>query len=195
MGYQFVDATTKDGTIREGIVFNAELFFYGGESRSILREKRYADVLRTAQQAAAGEFKELRVLSRKAATVGLVRKAGPASEAPIAKTGANEVFKRFSAFPNDNRLNPDGSWRPGTYATTEEDAKNVKTGKDAVERYALPNPDPASYVFTGRPHVGTDIQRGIVAEAFGRKGDGVEVLFPNGTQPNTVTGPEKIPDE
>src|SRR5882672_11265789 len=79
MGYQIVAATTKDGAIREGIAFNAELFFYGGESRSILREKHYADVLRTAQQSAVDEFKELRVLSR--STTRLVSKAGPANEA------------------------------------------------------------------------------------------------------------------
>jgi len=40
---------------------------------------------------------------------------------------------------------------PGSYATTEADAKNVKTGKEAVARYALPNPDPASYVYTIKP--------------------------------------------
>jgi hypothetical protein len=105
------------------------------------------------------------------------------------------VFKRFSAYPNDRRVASDGSLLSGTYATTEQDAKNVKTGKDAVARYALPDPAPASNVITVRPNKDTDIQRGIVEPAFGQPGGGVEVIFTNGTQPKTVTGPIKIPDE
>jgi hypothetical protein len=73
-----------------------------------------------------------------------------AKDAPQEKTKAGEVFKRFSAYQNDNRLKPDGGWRDGTYATTEQDASNVSTRKQAVERYALPNKTPASY----RSHVG-----------------------------------------
>jgi hypothetical protein len=122
-------------------------------------------------------------------------KAGPAKTAPEEKTKANEVFKRYSAYQKDNRLQANGSWSDGTYATTEEDAKNVKTGKDAVSRYALPDPEPACYVFTGKPDKDTPIQRGIVEPAFGQPGGGVEVLFPKGTQANTVTGPETIAKE
>jgi hypothetical protein len=92
-------------------------------------------------------------------------------------------------------VQPDGSLSPGSYATTEEDAKNVKTGKEAVARYALPNPEPASYKFTICPDRDTVIQYGIVQPAYGQPGGGVEVLFKEGTQPRTVTGPEKIPDE
>jgi hypothetical protein len=65
---------------------------------------------------------------------------------------------------------------------------------DAVRRYALPNPAPASHVFTGSPEPGTDIQRGVAMPLFGQPGGGVEVIFPAGTQPFTVTGPVKIPD-
>ena len=195
MGYQVVDTLRRDNTKKRGIAYNAELFFYSDESQNILRTTSYERVLKQASES-FGEFKELHVLSRSSAiSPQLVRKAAPANEAPIEKTKANEVFKRFSAFPNDNRLRPDRSWRDGTYATTEEDAKNVKTGEDAVKRYALPNPDPASYVFTGRPHKDTDIQRGIASPAFGQPGGGVEVYFAKGTQPNTVTGPDKIPDK
>ncbi|MBI4263103.1 MAG: hypothetical protein HY657_01900 [Acidobacteria bacterium] len=110
------------------------------------------------------------------------------------KTG--EVFVRFSAFQNDNRIREDGSLRPGTYATTEEDARNVKTGRDAVARYALSNPQPASYRFTIRPEIDTVIQKGIVQPAFEQPGGGVEVIFKDGAAPNTVTlPPDKIPDE
>jgi hypothetical protein len=64
-----------------------------------------------------------------------------------------------------------------------------------VARYALPDPAPASNVVTVRPNRETDIQRGIVERAFSQPGGGVEVIFTNGTQPKTVTGPTKIPDE
>jgi hypothetical protein len=84
---------------------------------------------------------------------------------------------------------------PGSYATTEQDAKNVKTGKDAVARYALPNPDPASHRFTIQPHKDTEIQYGTVEPAYDQPGGGVEVIFTTGTQVKTVTGPEKIPDK
>ncbi|MBI3048604.1 MAG: hypothetical protein HYY76_09890 [Acidobacteria bacterium] len=115
---------------------------------------------------------------------------------PEDTTKAGEVFVRFSGYENDNRVRDDGSLRPGTYATTEEDAKNVKTGKDAVARYAMPNPQPASYRFTIRPERDTVIQKGIVEPAFDQPGGGVEVIFKNGTTPKTVTlPPDKIPDE
>jgi hypothetical protein len=58
----------------------------------------------------------------------------------------------------------------------------------------LPNPAPASYVFTGKPKKDTVIQRGIAQPAYGQPGGGVEVYFKNGTQAGTVTGPDKIPD-
>ena len=64
-----------------------------------------------------------------------------------------------------------------SYATTEADARNVGTGREAVARYALPDPAPASFVFTILPDGGTVIQRGTVQPAFGQPGGGVEVLL------------------
>jgi hypothetical protein len=200
MGYQIVEATTHQDKVQRGIVYNAELFFGADESRSVLRTASYPNVLKLAKYS-TGDFKFLRVLSRTDAPIQLTeRKAAlakgkPAKDAPVEKTKAGDVFKRFSAYKNDLRVRADGSWSNGTYATTEEDAKNVKTGKDAVARYALPNPDPACYVFTGRPDKDTAVQRGTVEPAHGQPGGGVEVIFPNGTQPNTVTGPVEIPKE
>lgn len=200
MGYQLVEATQYDDRIKRGIVYNAELFFEENESRSILYRLSAPRVLEQATRS-TGQFKSLRVLSRKDAPTTLSErtptdaKAVPAKEAPVEQTKEGDVFKRFSAFKNDIRLQADGSWSEGTYATTEEDAKNVKTGKEAVERYALANPDPACYVFTGSPKKDTRIQRGTVEPAFGRKGGGVEVIFPKGTQANTVNGPQEIPKE
>jgi len=203
MGYQEVEATLRDNRTEKGIVYNAELMFEGNESRNILKLASYPTVLKEARSA-GDEIKSLRVLrvregvkslSTRDASGVVKKSAGPAKDAPVEKTKADEVFKRFSAYENDRRVAADKSLLPGSYATTEDDAKNVKTGKDAVSRYALPNPEPASYVFTIKPKKDTDIQRGVVEPANGQPGLGVEVIFTNGTTANTVTlPPDKIPD-
>jgi hypothetical protein len=107
---------------------------------------------------------------------------------------AEEKFKRFSAYANDRRVTASGALVPGTYATTEQDAaKHVKTGRDAVKRYALPNPAPAVHVFTIEPPLRTRLQRGVAQPAYGQPGGGVEVIFVNGSPDKTVTGPAQIP--
>jgi hypothetical protein len=202
MGYQVVEATLFDSKTKRGVAYNAELLLFEEEPRRIMLSTPYLKLFESARSA-TGEIKSLRVISRTTVTTlsarepsgAAVQKAGPAKDGAKEKTKTNEVFKRFSAYPNDRRVASDGSLLAGTYATTEEDAKNVKTGKDAVARYALPNPAPASNVFTIRADKDTDIQQGIVEPAFGQQGGGVEVIFTNGTQPKTVTGPTKIPDE
>jgi hypothetical protein len=204
MGYQRVDATLRDNKTERGLVFNAELLVLDGEAQATRRSYPYNDpysiLLKSAPQSGV-EIRALRVLPREGVafrgleTKALEKKAGSAKDAATEKTKADEVFKRFSAFPNDHRVNADGSLSPGSYATTEEDAKNVKTGSDAVARYALPNSDPASYRFTIKPNKDTEIQYGTVEAANGQPGGGVEVIFTTGTQAKTVTGPDKIPDK
>jgi hypothetical protein len=204
MGYQRVDATLQDNKTERGIVFNAELLVLDDETQATRRSypstNPYTILLKSSPQSGV-EIKALRVLPRAGIafsgleTRALEKKAAPAKDAAKEKTKADEVFKRFSAFQNDYRVNADGSLSAGSYATTEEDAKNVKTGSDAVARYALPNPDPASYRFTIKPHKDTDIQYGTVEPANGQPGGGVEVIFTAGTQAKTVTGPDKIPDK
>ncbi len=111
------------------------------EAKSSLDEIRS---LRVLPRAMAGELAE--AVKEPAASYG--QKTGPTKDAPPEKTKAGEVFKRFCAFADDRRILPDGGLRPGTYATTEKDAGNVKTGRQAVARYALPDPRPASHRFT-----------------------------------------------
>jgi hypothetical protein len=84
----------------------------------------------------------------------------------------------------------------GTFATTKEDADaNVKTGTDAVVRYALPNPKPASNVFTISPAKDTDLKRGTSQPDNNQPGGGIEVIFVNGTPDGSVSGPFSIPDK
>jgi hypothetical protein len=204
MGYQRVDATLRDNKIERGIVFNAELLVLDGEARATRRSHPYTNpysILLKRSSESGVEIRALRVLPREGMafrgleTKACEKKAEPAKDAATEKTKADEVFKRFSAFLNDYRVNADRSLSPGSYATAEEDAQNVKTGSDAVARYALPNSDPASYRFTIKPNKDTDIQYGTVEPANGELGGGVEVIFKTGTQAKTVTGPDKIPDK
>ena len=123
-------------------------------------------------------------------------KSSEAKDAPITLTAAGEVFKRFSAYSNDRRVTSGGGLVAGTFATTREDADaHVKTGMDAVARYALPEDKPASNVFTIKPSEDTDLQRGTVAPANNQPSGGVEVIFVNALPDGTVTGPVTIPDK
>ena len=122
--------------------------------------------------------------------------AAAAENAPVTLTMAGEIFKRFSAYANDRRVTKGMGLTAGTFATTKEDADaNVKTGTDAVARYALPNPKPASNVFTISPAQDTDLKRGTTQPANNQPGGGVEVIFVNGLPDQTVTGPTTIPDK
>jgi hypothetical protein len=119
-----------------------------------------------------------------------------AEEAPITLTALAEIFKRFCAYANDRRVTPGKGLTLGTFATTKEDADaNVKTGTDAVARYALPDSKPASNVFTITPAQDTEVKRGTTQPANNQPGGGVEVIFVNGLPDGTVTGPVTIPDK
>src|SRR4051812_22646333 len=106
MGYQEVEATLRNNTLEKGIVYNAELMFESTESRNILKLASYPIVLRTARSA-GDEIKSLRVIrareglkslsSTRDASGNVKKGAGPAKDATVEKTKADEVFKRFSA--------------------------------------------------------------------------------------------------
>jgi hypothetical protein len=202
MGYQVVDAQTMDYRTRRGVVFNAELLTFDEDEHSdrLKLSKSYTEALRSAKNT-AGQFRSLVVVPDSRTTVLSKRNTSRPStgeqkameveralqDASVTKEG--DVFYRFSAFENDRRVTPEKRLLPGTYATTKEDGDKVKTGKEAVERYALPNPGPASYRFTIKPKKDTKLKGGIVQPANGHHGGGVEVIFTEGTQKDTVTVP------
>ena len=95
-------------------------------------------------------------------------------------TYADETFWRYSAFRNDRRIRPDGSVRPGTYATTQNDSELVTSGLGAVGRYALPNPLSARFATVLQPAAVMPIRCGNSAPLFGQAGGGVEILFTHG---------------
>jgi hypothetical protein len=201
MGYQVVDAVTTDYRTKRGVVYNAELLALDDDVRTdrvVLLTRSHAEVLRTASST-LGKFRALTVVRDQRATVLSKREAkagGGADDATEEQTKEGEIFYRFSAFENDRRVTAENSLLPGTYAATKEDGDKVKTGKEAVERYALPNDDPASYRFTIKPEKDTKLKKGIVQPANGHQGGGVEVIFTEGTQKDTVTlPPTKLPDD
>ena len=204
MGYQNVAIELRNGETRYGTAFNAEFLLYSGESPHLLKKiSEPSDRLLMLEEKQLGfgeEILSLRVLRSEADVSTRVRESSSSPQSSSGASGApeeelqeEEKFKRFSAYANDRRVTASGALVPGTYATTEEDAKHVKTGRDAVKRYALPNPAPAVHVFTIEPPLRTKLQRGVAQPAYGQPGGGVEVIFVNGSPDKTVTGPAQIP--
>lgn len=111
----------------------------------------------------------------------------PAFPPHVATTGSNDVFYRLSSFQNDRRVLPNGSLVPQSYSTTDTDITVVPSGLAGVGRYALPSRVSARYSFEIKPGAGVQILFGTVTPNFGLAGGGVEVYFPNGTGPGTVT--------
>lgn len=110
----------------------------------------------------------------------------------------NRVFHRFSAFNPDRRVEPvTGSFLPGTYAAPESEVPFVPTGFVAVGRFALPNNLPASYHYEIEAPVGTSVDFGTVAPAFGQSGGGVEAYFSNAVVNARVPSAAvtRLPDE
>ncbi len=205
MGYQLVDLVTDSGQRVEAVAYNAELTL----PWSAAPDMRTLYAALAAGRIKAGgpgrEVKEIRlraqaahkgshaVLEDRSAYGRERRQHGPAKDAPPEKTNGGEIFRRFSAFANDRRITADKRLLPGTYGTTLADSLQVLTGKQAVERYALPNSDPAVHRFTIMPNADTPIQYGIVEPAHGQPGGGVEVIFPAGTNPWSVVRQDQIP--
>lgn len=222
MGYQRGIAKLSTGQRETGIILNSSTFLKEDEVKSMsaaemriaesnasfgksalsildidliprspesLRGVRRISITEARQVSFSGGLKALA-----AEYVNELRAKQAAKDAPITASMEDEVFKRFSAYVSDFRITPNHGLSPGTFATTAEDAEHVKTGRDAVARYALENKDSANKVFTIKPPEATPVQRGIVESAYGEPGGGVEVIFVNGSPDNTVTGPVIIPE-
>ena len=204
MGYQNVEVTLRNRESRRGTVFNAEYLLYSGEPTDRLQRIHEPSqrllMLERKELGLGDQILALKVVEIEADVANRIQESSAeqttstgASEAPKEELQEEEQFKRFSAYANDRRVTASHALLPGTYATTAADAKHVKRGRDAVRRYALPNPKPAVYVFTIEPPVKTKLKRGIAQPAYGQPGGGVEVIFVNGSPDKTVTGPAQIP--
>jgi hypothetical protein len=111
---------------------------------------------------------------------------------------ATRPFHRFSAFNPDRRIHPvTGRFLPGTYGCPDSETPFVPTGFTAVGRFALPNNLPASHHYEIEAAIGTSIDFGTVAPAFGQAGGGVEAFFQHGAKDANLPrkSPSKVPDE
>ncbi len=90
-------------------------------------------------------------------------------------------YYRFVASPRDPRVNKNGDFVPGTYATTYADFHLVPSGFAAVGRYALPNPASARFLFQITTYDRPTFM-GTATPNFGQAGGGVEVFFKSGAK-------------
>jgi hypothetical protein len=215
MGYQRVRAKLSTGSTEVGMVFNAQVFVKEVESASEKLLDSWENIVSEARKSLF-TISSIELIPRPPQTLKGIRRIAianakrrdlltesakmhadiPAKDAPITLTAVGEVFKRFSAYTNDRRVTDKKGLTAGTFATTKEDAdQHIKTGTDAVSRYALENKKPASNVFTINSPKDIDLQRGTVEPAYGETGGGVEVIFVNGCPDGTVSGPVTIPDK
>jgi glutamine amidotransferase-like uncharacterized protein len=211
MGYQVAIVKLNSGGTEEGIILNGRVFVKETELTSIGNMmSRYNELLTEAQRSPlrvvqAGlairppdTLRGVRMLCFANSARGLKvynsASRGPAEDAVITPTSYGEVFKRFSAYVDDFRVTESKGLVAGTFATTAEDAENVRTGMEAIARYALKDKKPANKVFTITPPSGTSLKRGTVQPANDEPGGGVEVIFVNGSPSNTVSGPALIPE-
>jgi len=195
MGYQIVEVEIPSGA-RRATVYNADLLVWEEEPQVHLAASVHERFAGTAGEVQARMIRSIRVVPREPGVSSspamrrlVLTESRPAADGEPRGTAPGSVFMRFTAYVNDRRITPERGLLPGTYATTEEDARVVATGEQAVERYALPNPTPAVYRFRIDPKPGTSHQAGIVQPAYGHVGGGVEVLFTDGTAGDTVSGP------
>jgi hypothetical protein len=202
MGYQSVEVKTVSG-IRMATVFNAELVLWADEIRPKWDIGGYETMVKEADAIETQLIDWMRVVPRKsdlrsdsAVKRFAERNFGvPASEGSSKNSIQGEVFMRFTAYRNDKRITAANGLLPGTYATTEADSHHVKSGKEAVERYALPDPKPAIFRYRVDPEKNTVYREGVAQPAYGHAGGGVEVIFDDGASDKTVSGPAVLPEE
>ena len=198
MGFQIVEATYRDYSKKEVIIFNATLaeptynrdialiaksMLYEGLDHSIKTASTSTEIIDVELKKEKG-FTKFASASKRAQTRG-------AKDSPVEYTQKGEHFIRFSLFEDDKRVNQKNrKLYPGTYATTYEDARYcIAHNINPVERYSLPYLSKPKYAFHIHPLEDTPIQRGTVQPANGQPGGGSEVFFTNGTDNDTVNLP------
>jgi hypothetical protein len=215
MGFQFVEATVM-GELKRLLVFNSEKAIdlsgielsVSNDPAVVLRngirivELLKSDVRQTiVMSPAPHSFKllSMRIPPLHALAGGTmssmpVTAALPSSLVKHVKLKAPRAFHRFFAFTPDRRVNPlTGDFLPGTYASPASEVPFLPTGFAVVGRLALPNNLPASHHFEISAAIGTDVDFGTVAPAFGQAGGGVEAFFSKGAK-NASAPPAVHPD-
>lgn len=195
--YFVAEAAKSQLVVKDVILIPREPETLRGVRQIAIANEKFQTLANRAIVAADSAYGSSKVaLVLESSLMALGAKNAAAEYAPVTLTSGGEIFIRFSAFANDRRITPGKGLVAGTFATTKEDADaHVRTGADAVVRYALPNPAPASNVFTIYPPDSTDLKRGTAQPANNQTGGGIEVIFVNGLPDGTVNGPATIPDK
>jgi len=208
MGYQKVMAVTSnpDAVIKHGIVYNAELLFIRG------RTSRHAEGPITK-----AFWMRQKLPLEKSFGLNVETSAPPASPAFVLRetsAGEKEPSRQRSEARKDQRK---GSVQTFLLPTKKDHRitarwriaarhlchhrirrkRKCERGKEAVARlWPCRIPNPASNKWTIQPHKGycNPVMESL-SRPLANQAGGVEVIFTDGTQPGTVTGPEKIPDE
>lgn len=201
MGYQIVEATFSDKSKKEAIVFNATIA-EPTNNRSIeqIFKSIRTESLDSIYESASVSYDIIDVRMKedkgifKSAGTRMIDEAKGAKSSSIEYTEKGEYFIRFSHYEDDKRIDKrNKKVLPGTYATTSEDAKYcLDNNVDPRARYALPNNLTIEYTFHITPEEDTQIKRGTVEPANNQPGGGEEVLFPEGTNNNSVIKTQKL---
>ena len=193
MGYQIIDAI-KSGTYQREkfIILNSEIAIeMNGYQDSHVRMVINEGISKVKASANLITLNSLAVLNERQFRNYLGEPQNNnergALDNPVESANGNEMFARLSAFDNDKRVDKiNKCLRPGSYTTTFEDYSFCKLmNDDPVERYALPNNDEIKFVFYFQPLIIDTLQRGTVQPAYGKRGNGKEVYFANGTAKGT----------
>ena len=206
MGFQILDRGYNLKDARYVLVENASVarVVWDVSSDDVgIRLSRKSHILESSERRLQESINELEFVTLSHSTAvraGLIQLK--ASDSRVAAADAkqemsilDEKFLRFSSYSNDLRILSDGSLLPGTYATTYADGMEyIKTGMDAVRRYALPSSQPAINRFFLKPPERVLIRRGTVAPANEQPGGGAEVIFDNGSPKGTNYCHDTIPE-
>lgn len=192
MGYQIITAV-REYIPKEYIVFNCEfaLVTYGfsfeiPEAISLhLKARNYSFSEIFERESTTITLSNVELKSKSKSFLAESNKG--AKDGNKEKANGDELFVRLSAFKDDRRVDKKKKCLlPGSFTTTASDALRCKIEKDdADKRYALPSELKIEWAFFIQPKPTDELQRGIVQEAFGKKGGGKEAYFDKGTSFNT----------
>lgn len=188
MGYQLIQARFMgEYSSKELIVLNEELIVENNYlKKDYLKEIFSKGFDLSIRNAVYRELKEIKLINE-IKSFNVFEDSGSQSNSAKENTDiypdGKSYYVRLSAYEDDKRIDKkDNCILPGSFTTTKRDYEDcVKDGDDPVERYALPNEEKIEWAFHVLPHVKDGYKFGTVKPEFGKRGNGEECFFENGT--------------
>jgi hypothetical protein len=201
MGFQIVDATFSDRSLKECLILNATLAepTYNRSVERVLGAmlKEYSEALYnsavTSSEIIDVKLKaDMGIFQMKAAK-SYTESIG-ALDAGDSFTQKDEHFVRLSHYEDDKRIDKVAKrLLPGSFATTYEDYRFCfSNGDNPIARYALPSTLIIKFAFHIQPVERTLVKRGTVQPANDQRGGGKEAFFGNGTNNDSFTKTEQV---